>query len=159
MSISGTITGLQFCKDWLISCSEDGLVCVWDCRTWECIHVLSGHRSDDRDTKSDLCSNYIRVLYVCVYMYMYCTCVYTCTVRVCIHVLYVCVYMYCTCVYTCTVRVCIHVLYVCVYMYCTCVCTCTVHALYFIIRVMTNDEKTELPFDYSNDKIGSSEVT
>jgi len=42
---SGTITDLQFSgSSHLLSASEDGTICVWKCKSWECIKTLKGHR-------------------------------------------------------------------------------------------------------------------
>lgn len=45
MSIVGTITCLAFCDNsHMLSGSDDGTVCVWECKTWDCLKVLKGHR-------------------------------------------------------------------------------------------------------------------
>ncbi len=81
------------------------------------------------------------VLYMCSWLYVYCTCApgCICTVHVllAVCVLYMCswLYVYCTCApgCMCTVHVllAVYVLYMCswLYMYCTCApgCMCTVH--------------------------------
>ncbi|CAG2122422.1 unnamed protein product, partial [Medioppia subpectinata] len=42
---SGTVTQLEFFKTThLFSASEDGTVCVWDTRTWQCEKTLRGHK-------------------------------------------------------------------------------------------------------------------
>ncbi len=42
----GSITWLCFYKDThLLSASEDRSICVWRCGSWDCLRVLSGHRS------------------------------------------------------------------------------------------------------------------
>ena len=41
----GTITCLAFCKgSHMLSGSQDGTICIWECKTWECLKVLKGHR-------------------------------------------------------------------------------------------------------------------
>ncbi|XP_028404624.1 p21-activated protein kinase-interacting protein 1-like isoform X2 [Dendronephthya gigantea] len=41
----GTITCLAFCDtSHMLSGSEDGTICVWECKTWDCLKVLKGHR-------------------------------------------------------------------------------------------------------------------
>lgn len=41
----GTITALEFCNEsHLFSGSEDGTICVYDTRSWECLKTLRGHK-------------------------------------------------------------------------------------------------------------------
>ena len=43
--IIGTITCLTFHNSThMLSASEDNTICVWECRTWECLKTLKGHR-------------------------------------------------------------------------------------------------------------------
>lgn len=42
---TGTITCLAFCNDsHMLSGSEDGTICIWECKSWECLKILKGHR-------------------------------------------------------------------------------------------------------------------
>lgn len=42
---SGSITTLAFTSEGhLLSASEDGTICIWKCKTWDCEKVLKGHR-------------------------------------------------------------------------------------------------------------------
>ena len=41
----GSITCLTFHNDThMLSASEDRTICVWECRTWDCLKTLKGHR-------------------------------------------------------------------------------------------------------------------
>lgn len=43
--VAGTITCLAFHNNThMLSASEDRTICVWECRTWECLKTLKGHR-------------------------------------------------------------------------------------------------------------------
>lgn len=43
---SGTITCMQFVKSThMLSGSEDGTVCIWNCKTWDCDRELKGHKA------------------------------------------------------------------------------------------------------------------
>ncbi|KAJ7385113.1 p21-activated protein kinase-interacting protein 1-like protein [Desmophyllum pertusum] len=45
MQHEGTITCLAFHNNThMLSASEDRTICVWECRTWECLKTLKGHR-------------------------------------------------------------------------------------------------------------------
>ncbi|XP_001630701.2 p21-activated protein kinase-interacting protein 1-like [Nematostella vectensis] len=41
----GSVTCLTFCgNSHMISASEDKTICVWQCKTWECLKILKGHK-------------------------------------------------------------------------------------------------------------------
>ncbi|KAL9972329.1 hypothetical protein ACROYT_G018614 [Oculina patagonica] len=45
MQHEGTITCLAFHNNThMLSASEDRTICVWECRTWDCLKTLKGHR-------------------------------------------------------------------------------------------------------------------
>jgi len=45
MQHEGSITCLTFYNNThMLSASEDHTICVWECRTWECLKTLKGHR-------------------------------------------------------------------------------------------------------------------
>jgi len=42
---NGAITALQFySKNHLLSASEDGTICIWRTRDWECMAMMKGHK-------------------------------------------------------------------------------------------------------------------
>lgn len=42
---SGSVTEIAFSgTTHMLSASEDGTICVWSCKSWECIKILKGHR-------------------------------------------------------------------------------------------------------------------
>eukprot|EP00794_Sanderia_malayensis_P007249 gene7249-8057_t len=42
---SGSITSLAFSGNLhMLSASEDGTICIWKCKSWECLKTLKGHR-------------------------------------------------------------------------------------------------------------------
>ena len=45
MQHSGTVTCLAFHGQHLLSGSEDGTICVYQCGTWECQKVMKGHNA------------------------------------------------------------------------------------------------------------------
>ena len=46
----GTISALEFYKDsHLLSCGEDGLMCIWRVKDWECMKEMKGHRGGIND--------------------------------------------------------------------------------------------------------------
>ena len=41
----GSVTEIAFSgTTHMLSASEDGTICVWSCKSWECIKILKGHR-------------------------------------------------------------------------------------------------------------------
>ncbi|XP_046852981.1 p21-activated protein kinase-interacting protein 1-like [Xenia sp. Carnegie-2017] len=41
----GSITCLSFCNEThLLSGCEDGTLCIWECKSWNCLKILKGHR-------------------------------------------------------------------------------------------------------------------
>ncbi|CAD5112121.1 DgyrCDS1362 [Dimorphilus gyrociliatus] len=45
MEHSGTVTSLNSFDDYLISSSEDGSICIWDVKSWQCLKTLKKHKS------------------------------------------------------------------------------------------------------------------
>ena len=44
---SGSITSLAFSgKTHMLSASEDGTISIWECKSWDCVKTLKGHRSE-----------------------------------------------------------------------------------------------------------------
>ncbi|XP_065670260.1 p21-activated protein kinase-interacting protein 1-like isoform X2 [Hydra vulgaris] len=45
MQQSGSVTSINFFgSQHMLSASEDGTICIWKCKSWECEKVLKGHR-------------------------------------------------------------------------------------------------------------------
>ena len=45
IKLLGTVTSINFFgSQHMLSASEDGTICIWKCKSWECEKVLKGHR-------------------------------------------------------------------------------------------------------------------
>ncbi|KAK3738362.1 hypothetical protein QZH41_014342, partial [Actinostola sp. cb2023] len=45
LPLPGSVTCLTFCGNThMLSASEDKTICVWNCKTWECLKILKGHK-------------------------------------------------------------------------------------------------------------------